>query len=750
MSLLFVLVTLKAQDRIYFESGQKNAKIIEISNVAIKYKDLDLGGMIFSVSANSVKLAFNSNGKYLVFSKINFNDAEGRQMVTHFLKDTVSAVLAEDVIYTAQKKILHCKIIKESPASVSVDINGVEATIDKSTIVLIIRRNQEHQLFAKAGIVADILWDFKKEMIKNIGEEKWIISLHSNQSLAVKFYFNDSLMGIVKKGSVKKIQLPRASYKVHMDDGLGNVFDQLLDLSNSLPGKEIKLDFPVIDYARQYLMKKNELMKAYIIRESEVKSFFLNCREIQKNLAADSALIVNGAKGFDTKTVLLMENFQNSFNQFKTARQKIADEYSKTVLKANETDLEKWLNAEGMNSVNATYKYLSEVKNNEKVSSKNLAIAIKTNRINDFKFFIADSTFANYKIEGYTLLSYALKNKCDPTVTSFIISKSKSDVVNSFSNRMVYNPMVYESPLAIAAIAGDIKNLQVLFKAGAHLYPKAATKKEMYEQIKYVAAQCRSNSAVHDLFQQHGYILTDFEMEAKNIVDSILANMIFVEGGDYTIGCQRDPHEQCVNSEKPAVLINLDSYYISRFEVTHHEWKLIMENDGPGMFKDCENCPVDEVSYDTAIAFINKLNSLSKLKFRLPTEAEWEYACSGGKIAKSHYQFSGSDDYNDVAWTMENAGESTHPVGQKQPNDLGIYDMSGNVMEWCSDWFAESSYQQIQKVNPSGPATGSRKVLRGGSWMLNSWNARVTRRYGEVKNFLNNAIGFRLAITEKP
>ena len=186
------------------------------------------------------------------------------------------------------------------------------------------------------------------------------------------------------------------------------------------------------------------------------------------------------------------------------------------------------------------------------------------------------------------------------------------------------------------------------------------------------------------------------------------------------------------DKEYPTHQVTLSDFYIGKYEVTQEQWEIVMGNN-PSWFKGANN-PVENVLWDDCLEFIEKLNQLTGLKFRLPTEAEWEYAARGGNKSKG-YKYSGSNTIGDVAWYYDNAynvGSSssnygTHPVGTKAPNELGLYDMSGNVHEWCSDWFG--SYSSSAQTNPTGPTSGSYRVLRGGSWSYRANYCRVSDRY---------------------
>ena len=163
--------------------------------------------------------------------------------------------------------------------------------------------------------------------------------------------------------------------------------------------------------------------------------------------------------------------------------------------------------------------------------------------------------------------------------------------------------------------------------------------------------------------------------------------------------------------------------------------------------------PIYEVSYDDIVnIFLPRLNKITGKQFRLPTEAEWEYAARGGNRSQG-YKYSGSNNIDDVAWYWANSSNTTHPVGTKAPNELGLYDMSGNVWEWCSDWYSDwygsSYYSSSPSTNPTGPSTGSDRVGRGGSWGSSAGYCRVSIRGSDDPGYRYSSIGFRLAISLK-
>ena len=208
--------------------------------------------------------------------------------------------------------------------------------------------------------------------------------------------------------------------------------------------------------------------------------------------------------------------------------------------------------------------------------------------------------------------------------------------------------------------------------------------------------------------------------------DLLKTEMVFVQGGTFTMGCTDEQGSDCYKNEKPAHQVTLSDYYIGKYEVTQGLWKTVMGSN-PSSFINCgDDCPVENVSWEECIEFISKLNQLTGKRFRLPTEAEWEYAARGGSKASYQTKYAGSNALGEVAWYNGNSNSQTHTVGTKKPNALGIYDMSGNVWEWCNDWYGDYSSGGV--TNPKGAATGSYRVIRGGSWDYIGYNYRVSDR----------------------
>jgi formylglycine-generating enzyme required for sulfatase activity len=218
--------------------------------------------------------------------------------------------------------------------------------------------------------------------------------------------------------------------------------------------------------------------------------------------------------------------------------------------------------------------------------------------------------------------------------------------------------------------------------------------------------------------------------------------MVYVEGGTFEMGCTGEQGGDCGRNETPVHSVTLTSFNIGKYEVTQAQWNIIMgtnpsSNDRGG------NYPVTNVSWNDAQEFCNRLNAATGKQYRLPTEAEWEYAARGGSKSKG-YKYSGSHNLNKVGWYDGNSGGNTHPVGQKRPNELGIYDMSGNVWEWCSDWYG--SYSAAMQTDPTGASSGSYRVERGGSYDFSTSYGRVAYRYIGTPAGSRHDLGFRVVL----
>ena len=225
------------------------------------------------------------------------------------------------------------------------------------------------------------------------------------------------------------------------------------------------------------------------------------------------------------------------------------------------------------------------------------------------------------------------------------------------------------------------------------------------------------------------------------ILQNLVNNMVYVEGGTFTMGATSEQYGVAEIDEKPPHEVYLSSFHIGRFEVTQEEWETVMGSN-PSYHKGAKH-PVENVCWNDCQVFISKLNAMTGMTFRLPTEAEWEYAARGGRLSEGN-RFSGGKDVELLAWYHENSNNMTHPVGKKSHNELDLYDMSGNVHEWCNDGY--NQYHSEKETNPTRAQSSLGRVIRGGSFYNGVRHCRVSYRNYCVPNDRNINIGMRLAI----
>ena len=227
-------------------------------------------------------------------------------------------------------------------------------------------------------------------------------------------------------------------------------------------------------------------------------------------------------------------------------------------------------------------------------------------------------------------------------------------------------------------------------------------------------------------------------------VNGVSFNMQRVEGGVFVMGGTSEQHRETISTDLPTHTVALDAYYIAQKEVTQALWKAVMPE---WVFLEdlyLPNFPMIYVSWDDCNEFVRRLDSITGMPFRFPTEAEWEFAARGGNKGMG-YRFAGSNKIDTIGWGLRNSGFRPHEVGRKLSNELGMYDMTGNVSEWCADWYAP--YYLGTEPNPQGPVTGERKIVRGSSYTNCEDNSYISRRETEIPAEATNYIGFRLALS---
>ncbi len=243
----------------------------------------------------------------------------------------------------------------------------------------------------------------------------------------------------------------------------------------------------------------------------------------------------------------------------------------------------------------------------------------------------------------------------------------------------------------------------------------------------------------------------------QSVIEQIASQMVFVDGGTFMMGqtvvqpafsdntttraaSDSEDDDSPRADELPAHEVTVSDFYIGRYEITQAQWSAVMCGQNPSYFHG-DDLPVESVTWNDIQAFLARLNDLTGENYRLPTEAEWEYAARGGRKSLG-YRYSGSNDIDEVAWYSDNSPESICPAGGKKPNELGLYDMSGNAFEWVFDWYSE--YTSDARVNPKGPSSGTYHVLRGGSWKHGTNGCRVSFRT-RIPTYHLNKCGFRIA-----
>ena len=352
-----------------------------------------------------------------------------------------------------------------------------------------------------------------------------------------------------------------------------------------------------------------------------------------------------------------------------------------------------------------------------------------------------------------------------------ILPLASDDLFKAYDN---YQKGIYAKAFETFKALSDNGDIHATYGLGVCYYNGRGTTKNLAEAFKcFDKSYSRGNKSAAFIlgkcyFYGHG-TGKDFDkaekylteaanqgnQEAKTLVAKINAEraaeikkaltnieMVFVEGGTFQMGATSEQGNDAYVYEKPVHTVTVSSFYIGKTEVTQNLWMAVMGGN-PSYSKKGGNYPVESVSWDDIQEFLKKLNAATGKMYRLPTEAEWEYAARGGNKS-SGYKYSGSNNIDDVAWYDGNSSGETHLVATKAPNELGIYDMTGNVWEWCQDWYGD--YTSSTQTNPQGASSGSNRVLRGGSWYDNAKYCRVSFRnsYGPDNRFSHD--GFRLVL----
>ena len=342
-----------------------------------------------------------------------------------------------------------------------------------------------------------------------------------------------------------------------------------------------------------------------------------------------------------------------------------------------------------------------------------------------------------------------------------------------------------EATLHSMELEADVTAGDILYKLGASL---ADAQKVMYSpEISVNGSMSHPSRAKRLDAIEKGWRQAEIQFPRSRVVpapgpateetdaDLRQYNMVRVRGGTFTMGCTSEQGGDCDVDEKPMRQVTVSDFYIGKYEVTVNEFKAFVEATGyrtdaetdggsymwtgsewkkrAGVNWRCRadgsqrpasegNHPVLHVSWNDATKYCGWLSGKTDKNFRLPTEAEWEYAARGGSLGRG-YKYAGSNSLDEVAWYSDNSGAQTQPVGRKKANELGLYDMSGNVWEWCADWHGR--YGSTAQSNPKGPSSGSERVYRGGSWDEGADGCRVALRFDAPPGSPDNVQGFRVA-----
>ncbi|AEE50007.1 SUMF1/EgtB/PvdO family nonheme iron enzyme [Haliscomenobacter hydrossis] len=382
------------------------------------------------------------------------------------------------------------------------------------------------------------------------------------------------------------------------------------------------------------------------------------------------------------------------------------------------------------------------------------ANAQRSNTVSAYRNYLIRSIIKKYEREAAAAIEAIAQQEREPAAWA---AAKQANTVKAYEQYLLDYPQgVYhtEAKKTILALEAEKRKIAELDKtqkedAFAHDQPKEVNKTEEFHKVLGNWVKRNPALSIVGMVLVIGFILIQSWPEKKapskevlGLISSIDQNMKLIPGGKFKMGSNETNAQ---TDEKPVHEVILNDFYLGKTEVTQEQWRAVMGNDPPELgFKGCDQCPVENVSWDNVQQFIQKLNAQTGKNYRLPTEAEWEYAARGGAISQD-FTYAGSNNLDEVAWYDSNSGIKTHPVAQKKANELGLYDMSGNVYEWCQDWYDAEYYQKSPANNPQGPNTGSLRVNRGGSWSSRPIYARVAYRRLDSPGLRDSYLGFRLA-----
>ena len=357
------------------------------------------------------------------------------------------------------------------------------------------------------------------------------------------------------------------------------------------------------------------------------------------------------------------------------------------------------------------------------------------------------------------------------SVGTFNFSDDTLKIVESTHNngytyvykRKGFNTATMDSYRGVLAAVNDEnealkKQIEALKAGDNNTFPHQATKNENKKVFKIlisatIVIALIVGGVLISTKDKEEYATTDHPDELTFTVEGVNFTMRRVEGGSFEMGATIEQESGADNDEWPVHSVTVNDYYMGETEVTQALWYAVMGTtvyeqrdysnlDWP-VIGEGPNYPMYYISYDECQQFVRRLSDMTNQPFRIPTEAEWEFAARGGLYSQG-YRYSGSNSIGSIAWYQANSNKNAHAVKMLPSNELGLYDMTGNLWEWCYDWYGEYGFQSQQ--DPSGPAYGSKRVFRGGAWYNDANNCRIANRIARVSSYRDNGVGFRLAL----
>ncbi|MDY6206463.1 MAG: formylglycine-generating enzyme family protein [Prevotella sp.] len=367
---------------------------------------------------------------------------------------------------------------------------------------------------------------------------------------------------------------------------------------------------------------------------------------------------------------------------------------------------------------------------------------------------VAGAIYALYNTKSHTRYNINASDKTELT----LVRPAQEAVLDNTN-------VTFEWDIAMGNVVGQVAyDLKLYFYEGDECLTRTysgLTNKTFTVNLSTVQEYAGSKTvkweviARHHKNQQHVYAKSELRSFTIRSQESLLKERTFsvngvsftlvgVEGGTFQMGATPEHELYAGSGEYPVHEVTLSSFYIGKLEVTQELWEEVM-GENPSQYKDAK-MPLHNATWNECKVFINTLNGKTGMNFRMPTEAEWEYAARGGR-KYNHNKYAGGVKIDDLAWYYDNSGDKPHEGGQKKPNELGLYDMSGNVFEWCSDWYG--TYPSEAQTNPQGPGEGSERVLRGGCWNASSGGCRTATRYAYDQGIYYRRVynGLRLALS---